>query len=70
MALEWYEWKCPHCKRYGQVNPSKDYEDGEHWAQKCPVCGAEIVVLCSYEPVFYAYHKESWKEGGDGLDAS
>ena len=65
MALEWYEWECPHCRRYGQVNPSKEYEDGEHWTQKCPICNAEIVVLCSYEPVFYAYHKESWKEGGD-----
>ena len=65
MVLEWYEWECPHCKRIGQVNPSKEYEDGEHWSQKCPVCGAEIVVLCSYEPVFYAYRKESWKDGGE-----
>ena len=30
MALEWYEWECPHCRRYGQVNPSKEHEDGEN----------------------------------------
>lgn len=29
MSLEWYEWECPWCRRIGQVNPAKDYENGE-----------------------------------------
>ena len=65
MALEWYEWECPNCRRCGQVNPNKEYDDGEHWEQSCPICGAEIEVLCCYEPVFFAYRKESWKEGSE-----
>lgn len=61
MALEWYEWECPYCHRIGQVNPAKDYEDGERMRMECPICEAEVVVLCIYEPTFYAYRPENWR---------
>lgn len=61
MALEWYEWECPHCRRIGQVNPARDYEDGETIDTTCPICGGEIVVLCDYEPTFIAYRPENWR---------
>ena len=61
MALEWYEWECPYCRRIGQVNPAKDYEDGETMRMKCPCCGTDVVVLCAYEPTFYAYRPENWR---------
>lgn len=61
MALEWHEWECPYCRRIGQVNPAKDYEDGETMHTECPCCGKEVVVLCAYEPTFYAYRPENWR---------
>ena len=61
MALEWHEWECPHCRRIGQVNPAREYEDGETMLMACPVCGTEVVVLCAYEPTFYAYRPEIWE---------
>ena len=60
MALEWYEWECPYCRRIGQVNPAREYENGETMCMECPCCGKEVVVLCAYEPTFYAYKPESW----------
>lgn len=56
--LEWYEWECPYCRRIGQVNPAKDYEDGETMHMTCPACGSEVVVLCEYQPTFVAYRPE------------
>lgn len=54
MALEWYEWECPYCRRIGQVNPAKDYWDGETMRMECPCCGEEVMVVCAYEPTFVA----------------
>ena len=62
MSLEWYEWECPYCRRIGEVNPAKDYENGAVLRMKCPACDREVVVLCAYEPTFYAYRPENWKE--------
>ena len=59
MALEWYEWECPYCRRIGQVNPAKDYDDGETMRMECPCCRKEVVVLCAYEATFYAYRPEN-----------
>ena len=61
MSLEWYEWACPYCRRIGEVNPAKDYENGAVLRMKCPACDREVVVLCAYEPTFYAYRPENWK---------
>lgn len=63
MSLEWYEWECPYCRRIGEVNPAKDYENGAVLRMKCPTCDREVVVLCAYEPTFYAYRPENWKGG-------
>ena len=60
MVLEWYEWECPNCRRIGEVNPANDYEDGETMRMECPHCGAEVVVLCDYQPTFVAYRPENW----------
>ena len=61
MTLRWYEWECPYCRRIGEVNPAKDYENGAVLRMVCPVCDREVVVLCAYEPTFYAYRPENWK---------
>lgn len=61
MALEWYEWECPYCRRIGQVDPDREYEDGETMRMECPCCGVDVVVLCAYEPTFYVYRPESWE---------
>lgn len=60
MALEWYEWECPYCRRIGQVNPANYYGNGDTMRMKCPCCGKEVVVSCEYEPTFYAYRPENW----------
>ena len=62
MALEWYEWECPWCRRIGQVNPAKNYKNGETMRMNCPVCGHEVIVLCDYQPAFFAYLPESWRD--------
>jgi len=61
MVLEWCEWECPYCRRIGQVNPAKDYEDGETINMECQFCGKEVVVLCDYEPTFIAYKPKNWR---------
>jgi hypothetical protein len=62
MTLELYEWECPYCRRIGAVNPAEDYEDGETIRMICPHCMSEVVVLCEYQPAFFAYRPESLKE--------
>lgn len=62
MILEEYEWECPYCRRIGQVNPAKDYDDGETVRMSCPTCGREVIVLCDYQPVFFAYQPDYWRE--------
>ena len=61
MALEWYEWECPYCRRTGEVNPTKDYENGETMRTNCPYCNGEVVVLCVYQPTFVAYRAKNWR---------
>lgn len=61
MALEWYEWECPYCRRIGEVNPTRDYENGKTMLMKCPHCGGEVVVLCDYQPTFLAYRLKHWE---------
>ncbi len=61
MALEWYEWECPYCRRIGEVNPTRDYENGKTTPMKCPHCGGEVVVLCDYQPTFLAYRLKHWE---------
>ena len=58
MILEWYEWECPYCRRIGEVNPTKGYENGETMRMSCPHCGGEVVVLCDYQPTFVAYRSD------------
>lgn len=65
MALEWYEWECPYCRRIAQVNPAKEYEDGETVDTLCPNCGSKVVVSCAYEPSFYAYRSENFYSSGE-----
>ena len=55
MALEWYEWECPACKRIGQVNPACVYRSGDSLAMCCPHCKSEVMVVCVFEPTFIAY---------------
>jgi hypothetical protein len=62
MALEWNEWECPHCRRIGHVDNKGDYENGETMRMECPNCHREVVVLCAYEPTFYAYRPEDWRD--------
>ena len=59
MALEWYEWECPHCHRIGQVDPEMRYEDGETMDMNCPCCNGEVAVFCYYQPMFFAYKPEN-----------
>lgn len=61
MALEWYEWECPWCRRIGQVNPAKDYRNGDMIRMSCPACGHEVIVLCDYQPTFVAYLPENYE---------
>ena len=70
MALEWNEWECPNCRRIGQVDPNKSYEHGETMRMECPNCHKEVVVLCSYEPTFYAYNPENWRVDQNERDKS
>ncbi len=62
MMLEWYEWECPYCRRICEVDPVKDYENGEVLHKSCPHCYGEVVVLCDYQPTFVAYRPKNWKE--------
>lgn len=63
MSLEWYEWECPYCRRIGEVNPARDYENGEVLHMNCPCCNGEVVVLCDYQPAFVAYKPKHWEVG-------
>lgn len=62
MTLEWYEWECPYCRRICEVDPVKDYANGEVLHMNCPYCNGEVVVLCDYQPTFVAYRPKNWKE--------
>lgn len=65
MPLEWNEWECSNCRRIAEVDPTKRYEHGETIRMECPHCHEEMVVLCAYEPRFYAYSPENWRVGRD-----
>lgn len=62
MTLEWYEWECPYCRRIGEVDPTKDYKNGDVLHMNCPICNGEVVVLCDYRPTFVAYCPKHFKE--------
>ena len=62
MALEWNEWECPHGKSIGRVDPAEEYADGDAIYAECPNCHRDVVVMCAFEPVFYAYKPENWEK--------